>query len=49
MNQATHVQQFEIPPRIGKSVFENFEKALEANRKAGKKSKKKGKKGKKGK
>lgn len=48
METATHVQQFEIPPRIeNKSVFDNFEKALEANRKAAKKSKKKGKKGKK--
>lgn len=46
MTDAVHVQQFEIPPRIKeKEIFENFEKALEANRKAGKKGKKgKGKK-----
>jgi hypothetical protein len=37
-----------VPPRIkNKETFDNFEKALEANRKAGKKGKKKGKKGKK--
>jgi hypothetical protein len=38
-----------VPPRIqSKEVFENFEKALDANRKAGKKGKKgKGKKKKK--
>lgn len=43
MNEATHVQQFEVPPRIkNKETFDNFEKALEANRKAGKKGKKKG-------
>lgn len=48
MNDAQHVQQFEVPPRIkNKETFDNFEKALEANRKAGKKGKKKGKKGKK--
>lgn len=45
MSDATHVTQFEIPPRIrNPEVFTNFEKALDANRKAGKK----GKKGKKG-
>ena len=43
MTDATHVQQFEVPPRIvNKEIFENFEKALDANRKAGKKGKKKG-------
>lgn len=49
MTEAQHVQQFEVPPRIvNKEIFENFEKALEANRKAGKKGKKgKGKKKKK--
>lgn len=49
MTVATHVQQFEVPPRIlNKEIFDNFEKALEANRKAGKKGKKgKGKKKKK--
>lgn len=40
---AQHVQQIEIPPRItNKEIFENFEKALEANRKAGKGKKGKG-------
>lgn len=44
MTDAAHVQQFEVPPRIeNKEIFENFEKALEANRKAGKKGKKGGK------
>lgn len=49
VTDAVHVQQFEVPPRIeDKEIFENFEKALEANRKAGKKGKKgKGKKKKK--
>jgi hypothetical protein len=49
MTDAVHVQQFEVPPRIvNKEIFDNFEKALEANRKAGKKGKKgKGKKKKK--
>lgn len=42
------MQQFEVPPRIvNKEIFENFEKALDANRKAGKKKKKGGKKKKK--
>lgn len=49
MTDATHVQAFEIPPRIEDAeTFSNFEKALDANRKAGKKGKKgKGKKKKK--
>lgn len=49
MTDAQHVQQFEVPPRIvNKEIFDNFEKALDANRKAGKKGKKgKGKKKKK--
>lgn len=48
MGEAQHVQQFEVPPRIkNKEIFENFEKALDANRKAGKKKKKGGKKKKK--
>jgi len=49
MTDATHITQFEIPPRIDNAeVFSNFEKALDANRKAGKKGKKgKGKKKKK--
>jgi len=49
MTDAQHVQQFEVPPRIvNKDIFDNFEKALDANRKAGKKGKKgKGKKKKK--
>jgi hypothetical protein len=49
MGEATHVQQLEVPPRIvNKEIFDNFEKALDANRKAGKKGKKgKGKKKKK--
>ena len=41
MEGATHVQQLEVPPRIeNKEIFDNFEKALDANRKAGKKGKK---------
>lgn len=40
---ARHVQLIEIPPRItNKEIFDNFEKALEANRKAGKGKKGKG-------
>jgi len=48
VTDATHVQQFEVPPRIEKQAFEDFNAALAANVKAGKKGKKgKGKKKKK--